>query len=64
MAAETRLSVLKAFQSNGLLLDKEALSILSEHVLSAGGAHHDIMQLIEACQAGDSLPQFKNIVIV
>ena len=54
MAAETRLNVLKSFQSNGLLLDKEALSILSEHVLSAGGTQKDIMQLIEVCQAGKS----------
>ena len=52
MAAETRLNVLKSFQSNGLLLDKEALSILSEFVLSVGGNQQDIMQLVEACQAG------------
>lgn len=52
MAAETRLAILKTFQANGLLLDKEALSVLSEYVYSVGESENVILQLIESCQAG------------
>ena len=54
MAAETRLTILKTFQSNGLLLDKEALAVLAEYLLPLGSTEDAIMLLIEACQAGIS----------
>lgn len=55
MAAETRLSILQSFQANGLFIDKEALSVLSEYITSIKGSSAEIRLLLESCQAGQTL---------
>lgn len=55
MAAETRLVILKAFQTNGLLLDKDALSTLCEYLASAADPQQAIADLIESCHSGEIL---------